>query len=59
MLGLLIKNYLTTDSKLKLRDFNSGCTFNAQDGEYAILFVIVKMVRPDRRTGFSDIKSKL
>ena len=59
MLGLCIKNSLTTDSKRKLRDFKSAYIFNAQDYGAAMFFVIIKMVRPNTRAGLSDIKSKL
>ena len=59
MLGLRIKNVLTTDSKWKLRDFRSAYTFNTQDNVAAMLFVIVKMVWPETRSGCSDIKYKL
>ena len=44
MLGLWIKNYLTTDDKRKLRDFRSTYTFNTQYDGAAMLFFIVKMV---------------
>ena len=56
MLGLWIKNYLTTNAKRKLRAFKSTYTFNAQDDGAAIFLVIVKMVQPDTRAGCSDIK---
>ena len=58
MLGLRIKNVLTTDSKWKLRDFRSAYTFNTQDDGATMLSVIVKMVGPDTHSGWSDIKSK-
>ena len=59
MLGLWIKNYLTTNTKRKLRAFKYAYTFNAQDYGAATLFVIVKMVCPDTRAGCLDIKYKL
>ena len=59
MLVLYIKNSLATDSKRKLRAFNYVYTFNAQDGGAAMLFIIVKMMRPDSRSGCSDINYKL
>ena len=51
------KNSMNTDDKRKLRDFKYVYTFNSQDDGATIIFVIVKMVRPDTRTGCSDIKS--
>ena len=59
MLGLWIKNPLTTNAKRKLMDLNFTYTFNAQDDGVAMFFVIVKMVQPDTREGWSDIKYKL
>ena len=59
MLGLWIKNSLTTDSKRKLRAFNYAYTLNAQDDGATMFFVIVKMVQPDTHSGCSDIKYKL
>ena len=58
MLVICIKNALTTDSKCKLRDFNSTYTFNTQDDVYAMFFVILKMVQPDTWAEFSDTKYK-
>ena len=59
MLGLYIKNSLTTDANCKIRDFKSAYTFNAQDDGAAMFFVVVKMVQPDTRAQFSDIKYNL
>ena len=59
MIGPCIKNSLNTDAKRRLRDFKSAYTLNAEDDEAAIFFVIVKMVRPETRAGFLDIKYKL
>ena len=59
MLGLCIKNYVTTNAKRTLRDFKSAYTFNSQGDGDAMFFVILKMVRPDTRTGCSDIKYNL
>ena len=42
MIGLLIKNSLTTDAKRKLRAFKYAYTFNTQDYGAAMFFVIVK-----------------
>ena len=58
MLGLLIKKSLTTDDKRKLRYFRYIYTFNTQYDGAAMFFFIVKMVQPDKHSGFSDIKSK-
>ena len=51
MIGLWIKNSLTTNVKRELRAFKPAYNFNAQDYGAAMLFVIVKMVRPDTRAG--------
>ena len=59
ILGLCIKNFLTTDVNLKLRYFGNSYTFNTQDDGAAIFFVIFKMVQPDTRAGLSDLKSNL
>ena len=59
ILGLCIKNYLTTNDKHKLRYFKSAYNFNAQDDGSAMFFAIVKMVGPDTNAGWSDIKSNL
>ena len=59
MIGLWIKNYLTTDPKHKLRAFKYAYTFNAQYDGDTMLFVFVKMVRPDTCAGCSYIKYKL
>ena len=59
MLGIYIKNSLTTDAEFKLRYFKSAYTFNTQDYRATIILVVVKMVWPDMHAGFSDIKSKL
>ena len=59
MLGIYIKNSLTTDTKHKLRAFNSAYTFKTQYDGDVMLFFIVKLVKPDTRAGFSDTKSKL
>ena len=42
MLGLWIKNSMTTNSKCKLRAFNYAFTLNAQDDGATMFFVIVK-----------------
>ena len=55
MIGLWIKNYLTTNPNRKLRVFKSAYNFKAQYDGSAMFFVIVKMVRPDTRTGCTDI----
>ena len=44
MLGILINNSLTTDSKCKLRVFNPEYASNAQYNGAEMFFVIVKMV---------------
>ena len=59
ILGLWIKNSLKTNDKRSLRDFKSVYTFNTQDYGAAMLFVIIKMVRPDTRAGCSYIDSKM
>ena len=59
MLGLCTKNFLTANDKRKLRDFKSAYNFNAQYYGVAIFFVIVKMMRPDTRVGFSDTNYNL
>ena len=59
MFGLWIKNYTSDDAKGKLRAFRSSYTLNTQYYGSEMFFVIVKMVRPDKCTGWSDIKSKL
>ena len=59
MLGLWIKDSLTTYDKRKLRAFRSAYTFNTQDDGDAMFFAILKMVRPDTCAGCSDIKSNL
>ena len=59
MLDLWIKNYFTTDAKVKFRDFRSAYTFNTQYDVSIIFFVIVKTVQPETRAGWSDSKSKL
>ena len=59
MLGLCIKNSLTTDTKCKLRDFRSAYTFNTQDDGDIMFFVIVKMVWHDTHAGCSDINSNM
>ena len=51
MIGILIKNSLNTDSKLKLRSFRSAYTFNNQDDRAKMFFVILKMVRSEKRSG--------
>ena len=50
MIGLWIKNFLSTYDKRKLRDFKSEYIFNTQYDGYAMFFVIVKMVRPDTQS---------
>ena len=59
MLVQCIKNSLTTYDKRKLRSFRSAYTFNTQDDGDSMFFVVVKMLPPDTRAGFSDINSKL
>ena len=59
MLGLWINNDLTTEAKSKLRAFKTSYNFNNQYEGDSMLFVIVKIVRPDARSGCSDIKNKL
>ena len=59
MIGLWIKNSLTTDNKRKLRYFKSAYNFNAQFYGAAMFFVILKLVQPDKRTGWSGINYKL
>ena len=59
MIVLWINKFLANDSKHKLRAFRTAYTFDDQDYGVAMLFVIIKMVRPDTRSVFSDIKSKL
>ena len=59
MLSLWIKNSLTTDAKCKLRAFKDSYTYYNQDYGSAMIFVIVKMVRPETHAGYSDIKTKL
>ena len=46
---------MTTDYKRKLRDFRYAYAFNTQDDGDAMFFVIIKMVWPDTRAGWSDI----
>ena len=50
---------MTTDEKHKINDLRSAYTFNTQDDESEMFFVIVKMVQPSTHAGFSDIKSNL
>ena len=50
ILGLLMKNSFTTDSKRDLRAFRSTYTFNTQDYGSTMFFVILKMVQPDTPT---------
>ena len=59
MLNLYIKNSLKTDAKHKLRAFNTPYTYNNQDYGATIFFVIVKIVHPNTRAGWSDIKKNL
>ena len=59
VLGLWINNSLNTNDNHKSRDLDSAYTLNDQDYGSAMFFIIVKMVRPDTRTGGSDIKSNL
>ena len=59
MLGLRIMNYSTNYYKCKLRYFRSAYTFNTQDDGDSMFFVVIKMLPPDTRAGFSDINSKL
>ena len=59
ILGLWIKNFLTTDGKRKLRAFRTAYNFNNQYYGVVIFFVMVKMVHPATRTVLSAIKSKL
>ena len=57
--SLWTKNSLTTDAKRNLRAFKTSYTYNNQDDEYEMLFVIVKMVLPDTCTGWANINTKL
>ena len=59
ILGLWINNYLTTETKIKLRYFIYSYKFNSQDDGDAMFFVVVKILCPDTRDEFSDIKTKL
>ena len=59
IIGLSIRNSLSTDSKRKLRLFNYAYNFNTQDDGTTMLFVIIKMVRPDAHTGCPYIKSNM
>ena len=59
ILGLCIKNSLTTDTKRNSRDFKSAYKFNNQDDGAEMLFVNVKLVQPDTHAGYPDIKSKM
>ena len=59
MIGISIKNSLTTDSKRNMRDFKSAYTFNSQYDGAAIFFVIIKIVRPDTCALLSDINYNL
>ena len=59
IIGLFMKNYITTDAKRKLRAFRSEYTFNTQDDGSEMLFVVLKMVQPDTCAGCSGIKCKL
>ena len=59
MLGIWIKNYLTTDSKRKLRAFKYEYTFKTLYDGSAMLFFIVNFLWPDTRAGFFNIKSNL
>ena len=58
MLELWVKNFLATDAKWMWRAFRTAYTFNTQYDGAGIIFVIVKMVRPDTHAGWSDIKYK-
>ena len=49
MLRTWIRNSLTTDAKQTLRSYKTSYAYNSQDDGAAILFFIVKMVRPDTR----------
>ena len=55
ILSMWIKSSLTTDAKGKLRALKNSYTHNNQDDGSEIFFVIVKMVRPDTRSGLSYI----
>ena len=59
MLGLWIKNSLATDAKCNLSTYKISYTYYNQDNRTAMLFSIIKMVRPDICTEFSDIKKNL
>ena len=59
MLSLWIKTLLATGAKLKLRAFKTSYTYNNQDNGAEMLFVVVKIVRPDTRLRCSDINKNL
>ena len=59
MLGLWIKNSLATDAKCNLSTYKISYTYYNQYNRTAMLFSIIKMVRPDICTEFSDIKKNL
>ena len=59
MLGIWIKNLLTTDYKCKLRYFSTTYTFKTQNDGAAIFIVVVKIICPDTRAEFSYINTKL
>ena len=54
-MGLWINNSLNTAAK----SFRNSYTFNDQDDRAAMFFVVVKTVRPDTISGYSDMKTKL
>ena len=51
MIGLWIKKSLTNDAKHMLSAFRTAYNFNNQYDGTAMLFFIVKMVRPDTCSG--------
>ena len=55
---LWIRKLLDTYVKLNLRAFNTPYDLNGQYYGTVMFFVIFKMVFPDTRTGWSDIKTK-
>ena len=47
ILSLWIRISLTTDANIKLRAFKNSYYFNGQYCGYTMIFLVVKMVRPD------------
>ena len=59
MIILYINNSLATDAKFKLKSFKTSHTYNNQDDVTVVFYVMVKMLRPDTFSGFSDINRNL